>query len=121
MCISDRLNPTLQPAESLSYERFEEVMQEVDDMLGGGSSYALDSIGDNGSEPKTYEDAVKEYEELVHKDGYTGGYARLFSDYMVIILGILPVFLAVTRELRDRRANMQELLYVRRDVYKRQV
>lgn len=107
-------NPTLQPAESLSYERFEEVMQEVDDMLGGGSSYALDSIGDNGSEPKTYEDAVKEYEELVQKDGYTGGYARLFSDYMVIILGILPVFLAVTRELRDRRANMQELIYVRR-------
>ncbi|MFQ8898600.1 MAG: hypothetical protein ACLR71_10545 [[Clostridium] scindens] len=100
--------PVLEPLESLSYGRFEEIMQEVDDMLGGGSSYALDSLGDNGSEPKTYEDAVKEYEELVQKDGYTGGYARLFSDYMVIILGILPVFLAVTRELRDRRANMQE-------------
>ena len=106
--------PVLEPSESLSYGRFEEIMQEVDDMLGGGSSYALDSLGDNGSEPKTYEDAVKEYEELVQKDGYTGGYARLFSDYMVIILGILPVFLAVTRELRDRRANMQELIYVRR-------
>lgn len=106
--------PVLEPLESLSYGRFEEIMQEVDDMLRGGSSYALDSLGDNGSEPKTYEDAVKEYEELVQKDGYTGGYARLFSDYMVIILGILPVFLAVTRELRDRRANMQELIYVRR-------
>ena len=106
--------PVLEPLESLSYGRFEEIMQEVDDMLGSGSSYALDSLGDNGSEPKTYEDAVKEYEELVQKDGYTGGYARLFSDYMVIILGILPVFLAVTRELRDRRANMQELIYVRR-------
>ena len=106
--------PVLEPSESLSYGRFEEIMQEVDDMLGSGSSYALDSLGDNGSEPKTYEDAVKEYEELVQKDGYTGGYARLFSDYMVIILGILPVFLAVTRELRDRRANMQELIYVRR-------
>lgn len=106
--------PVLEPLESLSYGRFEEIMQEVDDMLGGGSSYALDSLGDNGSEPKTYEDAVKEYEELVQKDGYTGGYARLFSDSMVIILGILPVFLAVTRELRDRRANMQELIYVRR-------
>lgn len=106
--------PVLEPLESLSYGRFEEIMQEVDDMLGGGSSYALDSLGDNESEPKTYEDAVKEYEELVQKDGYTGGYARLFSDYMVIILGILPVFLAVTRELRDRRANMQELIYVRR-------
>ena len=106
--------PVLEPLKSLSYGRFEEIMQEVDDMLGGGSSYALDSLGNNGSEPKTYEDAVKEYEELVQKDGYTGGYARLFSDYMVIILGILPVFLAVTRELRDRRANMQELIYVRR-------
>ena len=33
--------PVLEPSESLSYGRFEEIMQEVDDMLGGGSSYAL--------------------------------------------------------------------------------
>lgn len=105
---------SLEPEEGLTYARFEELMQEMDDMLGGGSSYNSESLPYNGTEPKTYEDALEEYEDLVQKDGYTGGYARLFSDYMVIILGILPVFLAVTRELRDRRANMQELIYVRK-------
>ena len=114
-----KVGEILKEATGLDKEEIEEKINEFYEnsggiMLGGGSSYALDSLGDNGSEPKTYEDAVKEYEELVQKDGYTGGYARLFSDYMVIILGILPVFLAVTRELRDRRANMQELIYVRR-------
>ena len=66
------------------------------------------------SEIMTYEDAAEAYNTLTEKDRLSGGYARLFSDYMVIFLGILPVFLAVTRGLRDRRAMMQELIYTRR-------
>lgn len=104
----------LEPAEGLTYERFKELMEEVDGLLGGGSHYGEQYLADNGTEQMTYEDAMKEYKLLVEKDGLSGGYARLFSDYMVIILGILPVFLAATRELRDRRAKMQELVYTRR-------
>lgn len=104
----------LEPAEGLSYERFEKLMDEVDDILGGGSNYARAGLGSNAVVPRTYEDAVEEYRELLEKDRLTGGYARLFSDYMVIFLGILPVFLSVTRGLRDRRAGMQELIYTRK-------
>lgn len=104
----------LEPAESMTYDRFRELMDEVDDILGGGSNYGEQYLAGNGMEPMTYEDALEEYHLLVEKDRLSGGYARLFSDYMVIFMGILPVFLAATRELRDRRAQMQELIYTRR-------
>lgn len=104
----------LQPKEDLTYERFESLMDEADDILGGGSSYGESYRGGNARVPMTYEDALEEYNTLIQKDRLTGAYARLFSDYMVIFLGILPVFLSVTRGLRDRRAGMQELIYSRR-------
>ena len=63
--------------------------------------------------PATYEEAMEEYNSFLYDDKITGGYARLFGDYMGIALGILPVFLVVTRELRDRRAGMEELIYTR--------
>lgn len=107
-------NTEAEPADGLTYERFEELMDEVDDILGGGSDYSKGSRSSNASVPMTYEDAVERYHELTEKDRLTGGYARLFSDYMVIFLGILPVFLAVTRGLRDKRAGMQELIYTRK-------
>ncbi len=102
------------PAADLTYEKFEELMDEADDILGGGSSYAADYRLANAQEEMTYEEAVEEYQFLVEKDRLSGGYARLFSDYMVIALGFIPVFLAVTRCMRDRRAKMQELIYCRR-------
>ncbi|MEZ3485626.1 MAG: ABC transporter permease [Lachnospiraceae bacterium] len=103
-----------EPLEGLTYDRFKELMEEADRILGGGSNYSKEYREKNAVVPMTYEDALKEYEALIGEDGLTGGYARLFSDYMVIFLGILPVFLAVTRGLRDRRSMMQELIYTRR-------
>lgn len=104
----------VQVKEDLDYEEFKKLMQEVDDMLGGGSNYAADSLESNVSSPKTYEQALEDYNNLIEKDHLTGGYARLFCDYMGILLGILPVFLAVTRGLRDRRSKMQELIACRK-------
>lgn len=56
---------------------------------------------------------MENYRALTEQDGLTGGYARLFCDYMGIILGILPVFVTATRMLWDKRAQMQELIYSR--------
>ena len=56
----------------------------------------------------------EEYDNLVEKDGYTGGYLRLFCDYMGIIVAILPVFVVATRSLRDKRAKMKDLVYTRK-------
>ena len=104
----------VEPADGLTYEHFTELMDEADKILGGGSNYGKEYREKNAQVPMTYEDAVKEYDALIEEDRLTGGYARLFCDYMVIFLGILPVFLAVTRGLRDRRSMMQELIYTRK-------
>lgn len=107
-------NLVVEAAEGLTYDKFEKLMGEVDDILGGGSNYDRSQLKNNAAVPKTYEDAVKEYRELLEQDRLTGGYARLFSDYMVIFLGILPVFLSVARGLRDKRAGMRDLIYTRK-------
>lgn len=104
----------MEPAAGLTYERFEALMDKADDILGGGSSYGKKYRRKNAKVPMTYGDALKAYDDLIEKDCLTGGYARLFSDYMIIFLGILPVFLAVAESLRDRRAGMEELIFTRR-------
>lgn len=102
------------PVAGLTYEKFEKLMVEVDEILGGGSSYAKENLSANAYVPMNYEDALKEYTDLVEKEKFTGGFARLFCDYMGILLALLPAFLAVTRGLRDRRCHMQELIASRR-------
>lgn len=103
-----------EPADGLTFERFNERMDEADKLLGGGSNYGKEKRKNNARLPMTYEDAVKEYDTLIKNDRLSGGYARLFCDYMGIFLGVLPVFLAVTRGLRDRRCRMQELIDTRK-------
>ncbi|WP_068776379.1 hypothetical protein [Paenibacillus sp. FJAT-26967] len=99
----------------VSYERFKELMGEVESMLGSSSNYSLDSmISRHGHVPMTYEERLAEYKLLVEKDKISGAYAREFSDYMGILLGFLPVFVAVFQGGRDRRAHMQELIYSRK-------
>lgn len=100
--------------EDLPYTEFKKLMQEADDILGGGSGYAAESLIGYGTVPVTYEEAVRRYELVKDYDRITGGYARLFSDYAVTMgLSILPVFLAVILCMKDRRAGMSELLYTR--------
>lgn len=100
-------------ADGITYEHFKELMDQVDQVLGGGSSYKSSMLQNNAYVPMTYEDAMKEYDDIIQKDHLSGAYARLFSDYMVIILTLLPVFLAVTRGLRDKRARANQIIYSR--------
>lgn len=101
----------IKPANDLNYEQFLTYMDEVDGLIGGGSNYSRNRIKAVNRVPKTYEQAVKEYEEIIHIDQVTRAFARIFSDYMGIVLGILPVFLAVTRGLRDRRAQAADVIF----------
>lgn len=100
---------------SLTYERFRELMREVDDIIGGGSKYSdVFIVGNFSLVPKTYEDALAEYEQFISKDKITGAYARLFCDYLGIDLAVMPVFVAVALAGLDRRARMEQLAYSRR-------
>lgn len=97
--------------ESLNYDAFCENMEKVCSIIGAGSSYSRKSIEGGVSVPMTYEQAVEEYEALCEKDRITGAVSRLFCDYAGIILSVLPIFLGVTRCLRDKRAQASQVVF----------
>ena len=100
--------------KNMTYERYKEIMADIDDILGGGSAYKVDTLASRYSlVPMTYEDAVKEYEDSISEDTVTGSLARLFSDYAGISLAYTPVFAAAALVAADRRRKMTELVYSR--------
>jgi hypothetical protein len=108
---NDSNSMVLKVKDGLSYEEFKIYMKKVDDLLGGGSQYDVKRLKQHGRMPMTYETALSEYEDIISKDKVSGAYARLFSDYMGIILAILPVFLAVNRGLKDERAKASDVIF----------
>ena len=101
-------------AEGFSYDRFVEIMTDVDDILGGGSYYDPEQLVYNYSRvPMTAEEAQAEYDSFIKEDRITGGLSRLFCDYTGIDLGILPVFAAAYLTSVDRKRRMHEVVYTR--------
>ena len=107
--------PEINIPETLNYENFRELMRKADKIIGGGSRYSDENIVGNFSRvPKTYEDALAEWEQLFSKDKITGAYARLYCDYTGIDLSILPVFVAVFLAERDKKSRIEQLVYSRK-------
>lgn len=98
-------------SENLTYDKFKEIMKKVSETIGPGSNYSENNLKKHSIVSKTYEQALKEYEAILEKDKVTGAYARLFCDYIGIILGILPAFFAVTRGIRDKRSQVSSVIY----------
>lgn len=101
------------PRSDLTFAEFKKEMKKVDEILGGGSDFSEANLRYTYV-PSTYEQAMEEYQSLLDKDKVTNAYARLFCDYMGIMLAVLPVFLAVTRALRDRKAQAEQVIFMRR-------
>lgn len=101
-------------AVTTDYTAFKSQMQIVDDILGGGSSYDPEWFIRFGHMPKTYEQALEEYNSIVYEDKISGAFARLFCDYSGISIALFSIFIPVSFMLRDRKSNMQQLIYPRR-------
>lgn len=101
--------------DNLTYDQFKQQMDKVDKLLGGGSKYSENFMISNfGQVPLTYEEAIADYNIIKEKDKFTGAYTRLFCDYMVIMLSLLPSFIAVAICMKDRRFKIHELIYARK-------
>ncbi|MCH5348433.1 MAG: ABC transporter permease [Oscillospiraceae bacterium] len=107
--------PEINIPDSLTYDRFRELMREADKIIGGGSRYSDEFIVGNFSlVPRTYEDALAEYERFLYDDKITGAYARLYCDYIGIDIAILPVFVAAALAGFDKKSGMEQLVYSRK-------
>jgi len=107
--------PEINIPDSMTYEHFRKLMKKADKIIGGGSKYSDEFIVDNFSRvPKTYEDSLAEYNDFIEKDKITGAYARLFCDYIGIIVSILPVFVSAVLVNYDRKSRIEQLIYSRK-------
>lgn len=107
--------PEIRIPDGLTYEDFRELMREADKIIGGGSMYGDGFIVRYFSRiPKTYEDALAEYDQFINEDKITGAYARLYCDYLGILLAILPVFVAASLARLDKKSRMEQLAYARK-------
>lgn len=97
----------------MDYLSFCKVMDRVDEIIGGGSSYceenrkAILTFGD-------YEEELKEYNSIIYEDKISNAYARLFCDYAVIDLSLIPIFLAVYRCIKDKNGNLENIVFIKR-------
>ena len=97
----------------ITYDLFKTYMDKADKLIGGGSSYDPADLKRFSRVPLTYEEALASYNLIVEKDGVTGAYARLFTDYLCLTLSVLPVILASAISLKDRKSGIKGILYTR--------
>ena len=100
----------------VTYEHFKELMRKMEAIIGEkGSQYSPKMMLTYfGMSEMNYEEALKEYNQTINQDKVTGGFARLFCDYMGLALGLYPVFLVVIIWMKDRMSNVIELIYSRK-------
>lgn len=73
----------------VSYQRFKELMTKVEDIVGNGSSYSMETLTEYyGQSEMTYEEAMNEYDKTIYEDKVSTAFARLFCDYMTRDLGL---------------------------------
>lgn len=99
--------------KDLSYDTFCKKMERVCELIGKGSSYEKKLLDAGVDVPCDYETALEEYHGILERDKVTGAYMRLFCDYAGIVLAVLPIFLGVTRCLRDKRSQAEQVIYAR--------
>lgn len=102
---------TLEVRTDITYKEFLSYMEQAAHLIGKGSSYSKDTVVNNARVPLTYEEALKDYNEIYEKDRLSGAYARLFCDYMGILLGVLPVFFITARILKDKHSKVVNVIY----------
>lgn len=99
----------------VSYERFLELMEQADDLIGGGSGYAEKKlISEFSAVPMDYRTALEEYHTIVTGEGIGAAYVRLYCDYMGLFLAVMPVFAAAAFWDMDRRSRAGAVVYSRK-------
>ncbi|MGN6715086.1 ABC transporter permease [Anaerocolumna jejuensis] len=96
---------------NVTYDEFLGYMNQAAKLIGRGSMYGKTYLTSNARVPVTYEEALKDYNQIKENDRFSGAYARLFCDYFGILLGLMPVFFVTSRVLKDKHSHVNGVLY----------
>lgn len=96
----------------VTYERFCILMNKVCKIIGKCSEYEKNMLVFYfGLSDLNFDEAVQAYDVTIEQDKVTGGFARLFCDYMVIPLGLFPAFLISFLFLKDMKNEAKDVIY----------
>ena len=99
----------------VSFERFKEIMEKVNKMIGPGSyfSWPMLKLYYFGNDMEEAPISERQHKEFYEGDKVTGAFARYYCDSISISVLFLPAFVIVDLMLRDKRRNMRGLIYPR--------
>lgn len=99
----------------VTFERFKEIMEEVNGMIGHGSyfSWPMLKLYYFGNDMEDAPITERQRREFYEGDKVTGSFARYYCDSISISVLFLPAFVIVDLMLRDKRRNMRGLIYPR--------
>lgn len=99
----------------VSFERFKEIMEEVDRMIGRSSyfSWTMLKLYYFGNDMEEAPITERQHREFYEGDRVTGAFARYYCDSISLSMLFLPAFVIVDLMLRDKRRKMQGLTYPR--------
>lgn len=99
----------------VSFERFKEIMEEVNRMIGRSSyfSWTMLKLYYFGNDMEEAPITERQHREFYEGDRVTGAFARYYCDIISLRVLFLPAFVIVDLMLRDKRCKMQGLTYPR--------
>ena len=99
----------------VSFERFKEIMEEVNHMIGRNSyfSWTMLKLYYFGNDMEEAPITERQHREFYEGDRVTGAFARYYCDSISLRVLFLPAFVIVDLMIRDKRRKMQGLTYPR--------
>ena len=99
----------------VSFERFKEIMEEVNRMIGRNSyfSWTMLKLYYFGNDMEEAPITERQHREFYEGDRVTGAFARYYCDSISLRMLFLRAFVIVDLMLRDKRRKMQGLIYPR--------
>ena len=99
----------------VSFERFKEIMEEVNHMIGRNSyfSWTMLKLYYFGNDMEEAPITERQHREFYEGDRVIGAFARYYCDSISLRVLFLPAFVIVDLMLRDKRRKMQGLTYPR--------
>lgn len=99
----------------VSFERFQEIMEEVSGLIGRNSYFnrTMLTLYYFGNDMEDTPITERQHWEFYKDDRVTGAFARYYCDSISYVVLFLPAFVILDLMLRDKRRKMQGLVYPR--------
>lgn len=99
----------------VSFERFQEIMEEVSRLIGRNSYFSrtMLTLYYFGNDMEDTPITERQHREFYEGDRVTGAFARYYCDSISLVVLFLPAFVIVDLLLKDKRFKMKGLIYPR--------